>query len=166
MDPLAATVPAPPPRRGRGYTLVELVMVVSLIAIVAAVAAPRMFDRSTFDARGARDELATALRYAQKVAVATGCPVRVTVTVGGWQLGQQSVSAGHCDGTDTAFATPVLLADGQVMNGTAPAGIAIAPAVTFDYAATGQTSLGADQTIAVGARQLTVEARSGLVTTP
>lgn len=149
-----------------GFTLVELVLVLTIAGILAAVAAPRFFERSAFDERGYYDELASALRYAQKLSVATGCPVRASVTAAGYALGQQSALAGHCDPGDAAFAQAVRLPDGQTVNGAVPTGVSVVPAVSFLFRPTGDTDLPGDQTINVGARTLTVVAASGLVRTP
>lgn len=54
----------------RGFTLVELVMVISILGLLAVVAIPRFQDRSTFDNAGFRDQTMAALRYAQKAAIA------------------------------------------------------------------------------------------------
>lgn len=54
----------------RGFTMPELVIVMVLTGILAVVAIPRMTDTGGFAARGARDYVASGLRYAQKSAVA------------------------------------------------------------------------------------------------
>lgn len=53
-----------------GFTLVELVVVISVMTIVSAVAAPRFVGNDIFQTRGDADILAASLRYAQKTAIA------------------------------------------------------------------------------------------------
>lgn len=71
-------------RHQHGFTLAELVIVMVLIGILATVAVPRMFDMGAFSARGTRDFVGSALRYAQKSAVAMRR--NVCVSVGATQL--------------------------------------------------------------------------------
>ena len=152
-------------RRSRGYTIVEVLLVIVILAILGTVAGPRFFDNDVFDERAYYDELVSALRYAQKTAVASGCPVRVDVGVNTYSLSQQAVAAGHCDALDASFPVPVRLPTGEAMSGTAPTGITTAPTATVVYSALGRTDLGANQALAVGSRTLTIEAESGLVVT-
>lgn len=56
--------------RQQGFTLVELITIIVLLGILAAVAAPRFFERSVFDSRGFNDQVMATLRYAQKAAIA------------------------------------------------------------------------------------------------
>lgn len=153
-------------RHNGGYTIVEVLLVIVILAILGTVAGPRFFDNDAFDERAYFDELVSALRYAQKIAVASGCPVRVAVGVSTYALAQQAVSSGHCDPTDSSFAVPVRLSTGEIMSATAPNGITTVPTVTFVYNALGQTNLGANQALSVGARTLTIQSDSGLVVTP
>lgn len=55
--------------REGGFTLPELVVVMIVVGVLAAVAMPRLTD-SGFDDRRLRDESIAALRYAQKAAIA------------------------------------------------------------------------------------------------
>ena len=149
-----------------GFTTVELVLVIVIIGILGAMAGPRFFNNSTFDERAYYDELSSSVRYAQKVAVASGCRVRVSLTANTYELRQQAALGGHCDAADVTFPVPVLLSSGQTVNGVAPSGITAAPPVVFVYDAVGRTNLGADQVVNVGAWSMIIEAESGLVVTP
>jgi len=155
-----------PPAKVGGYTIIELILVIVIIGIIGVVAGPRFFDSTSFGNRAFYDELASALRYGQKVAVASGCPVRVAISASSYSLTQQSAAAGHCNLSDTSFSTAVLLPSGEPLAGNAPDGVTASPPLTFVYNAEGQTSLSADQVLSIGGRALTVVSTSGLVVTP
>lgn len=57
-------------RREYGFTIVELVAVMVIVGIVAAISAPRFVGVDAFDARGSYGTLTATLRYAQKTAIA------------------------------------------------------------------------------------------------
>jgi len=70
-------------QRESGFTIVELVAVMVITGIIAAIAAPRFIGVDAFDARGSYSTLVSALRYAQKTAIAqrtTVCTNINTVT--------------------------------------------------------------------------------------
>ncbi|SDA74272.1 MSHA pilin protein MshC [Janthinobacterium sp. 344] len=72
--------PVRPRRRGaRGFTVIELVAVLVIAGLLATFAAARFFQRDSFDARSFRDQVATIVRYGQKLAVAQNRPVFVLV---------------------------------------------------------------------------------------
>ncbi|MGK5061309.1 pilus assembly FimT family protein [Janthinobacterium sp. LB3P112] len=64
-------------RQLRGFTLVELIAVLVVGGLLAAVAMPRFFQQDSFDARSFADQNVSMLRYAQKLAIAQNRPVFV-----------------------------------------------------------------------------------------
>ena len=64
-------------RQQRGFTLVELIAVLLVGGLLAAVAIPRFFQQDSFDARSFADQNVSMLRYAQKLAIAQNRPVFV-----------------------------------------------------------------------------------------
>ncbi|MEX0708381.1 MAG: GspH/FimT family pseudopilin [Woeseia sp.] len=154
------------PARESGLTVVELILVIVIIGILGALAGPRFFDNRGFDERAYAEELASALRYAQKVAVGSGCRVRADIAPSGYSLTQQDASAGHCDPTDTSFPAPVMLSTGQAASGTAPSGVTADIPLVVVFDALGRTNLGSNRFIAVGPHTLSIQAESGLVTGP
>jgi MSHA pilin protein MshC len=77
--------PVYPPNQNahqRGFTLIELIMVMVMLGILAVYAAPRMFNSTDFYARGFHDETLALLRYAQKTAIAQRRTVCVAMEMG------------------------------------------------------------------------------------
>jgi type IV fimbrial biogenesis protein FimT len=107
----------------RGFTLVELMVVIAIVAILAAMAAPSyrdMIDRSRV--RGAADDVLSVLSNARAGAVKSGLDTAVTATPGAnWCVGATSATApsgGNAAGTPTACtcsdASTCLVAGDQV----------------------------------------------------
>lgn len=86
--------------RSDGFTLIELVVIIVLLGILTAVALPKFFNLSAYQERAAYDEVAGAVRYAQKLAVASGCDVQVNISTNSYALQQHSTNC-----TAGAFAT-------------------------------------------------------------
>lgn len=66
--------------RAQGFTLVELVTVMILIGVLAAVAVPRLIGSGGVASTGFRADVVSALRYAQKTAVSHRRTVCATVS--------------------------------------------------------------------------------------
>lgn len=143
--------------KATGFTLVELVVTIGILAIVAAVAMPRFFQTSTFESRGFYDKSAAVVRLAQKTAVAWRREVHVCVTA-------TQVIAGTAAGCATPLTYPV---SGSPASETAPNGVSLSP-VAFSFDGLGRPSAGTtitfNSTIAGDpARQIVVSAETGYV---
>lgn len=147
-----------------GFTVVELVVVIVIVGIVAAIAVPRMMSRAPFDSRVFFDRAQSVVRQAQKIAIArraTAAPVRVCVTA-------NAISAGtgaNCTTLFTPLPDPVT---GANMVYAAPAGVTLGPLGNFTFDGLGQPSaavvINLSSTIPGDpARQITVAALTGYV---
>jgi len=149
---------APFSSRGQvGVTLVELVCVVVIMGILAAVAGPRMFANRVFQERGFANEVAASLRYARRIAIASGCNVRFTVTAAGYSAAQPSALCNP----GGAWGVVVQSSDGQPLANAPPAGVAVGAAV-FEFRPSG-VLVAPVAAVNVGAFSITSDATTGAV---
>lgn len=73
-------------RMSRGFTLVELVMVIILLGVLSIVALPRFGDTEAIRSAVFRDEVVAALRYARTTAVSHRRLVCASVSANGVTL--------------------------------------------------------------------------------
>jgi len=133
-------------------------MTLVIIGFLAAVVGPRFFDREVFDERLFFEETVSAVRYAQKLALASGCLTQVGLGAGGYHLRR----AANC--TSGSFSAEVQGPDGQTpfANNEVPAGVSVSAnnfPVVFD--SLGRPSSAASASI--GAFTFSVTAETGLV---
>lgn len=144
-------------RKARGFTLIELVIVLILLTIVAVFIAPRLFTNE-FEELGFAEESLAIVRYAHKLAVASGCAVQVAVTPGAG--GSIALSYSGADGcAPGSVQNPA----GGVFAVTAPTSVTVAGA-TFIFNLIGNPS--ADITITISGtttRTITVTNETGFV---
>jgi MSHA pilin protein MshC len=146
----------------RGFTLAELVIVLLLTGILAVVAIPRLTDSGGFAARGARDYVASGLRYAQKSAVAMRR--NVCIDVGASALSVSYATAAGSGQPCAAGNTLPNPATGQPFASTnyeQGASVSTPTAIVFD--ALGRASTAASISVAGYPDPITVEAETGHV---
>lgn len=170
--------------RERGFSLVELVTVFVLIGILSVAVVSRL-NISTFQAVSFDEELRSAIRFAQKFAIVSGCDVRVNIdaVAGTYALDLRvdvntginaGVPASCLTTANLGFGTPLRNPSGRTFPtrdfaGTAPAGVAIA-GQTFAYNRQGipfdpntGDPLAANINFTVGGRSFIVHAGTGYV---
>jgi MSHA pilin protein MshC len=148
----------------RGFTLIELIVVLLVISVMAVVAIPRFSSMMGFADVGYRDQVVAAIDYARKIAVAQR---RHTCVV----IGASSVTVKIDRGLPQSHATNNCLDDLILPSGSnvinAPSGMT-QTTKNIDFNAQGQPVSGAPATITFTSAggetsTITMEADSGYV---
>lgn len=149
--------------QSRGFTLLEIIAVMLVLGLLAAIAAPRLDAGRGVEELGFSERLLTGLRIAQRRAQADGCEVRVTVAASGFQIEQR---ASLCSGP---FNRPVAgtAGAGSTLAGAPPAGMPLSATPNvfyFDSTGAALDSAGGspvDVSITTGLRQIQVVGTTG-----
>lgn len=148
--------------------MVELTVVIVLIATIAAVTAPRFFAALEFEESFFRNDTLGALRYAQKLAVASGCQVRVTINSGGYSMNRQD--GDPCSGGSFTLNVTHPGTGASGYSNTASSGISLSgdTPITFDALGRALNAGGsvADATVNVGSLSIEVIGETGFVYAP
>ncbi len=147
----------------RGFTLVELVTVIAVMSILAAIAAPKFVASDTFDTRGSQGLILSSLRYAQKTAIAQHRTVYVQVN-----SVNKTISLCYSNSCGTLLQDPV---SGGSFRINLNANVIVSPSqTTLGFSADGSPSPNVDATYIVtnknSSRQtstIKVEANTGYV---
>ena len=155
-------------RNQHGFTLVELIMIMVIVGIMAAMAVPRFFDADIFRSRGFADQVQASLRYAQKMAIAKRRYVCVDFGANSVTLTYDPIAPGTahqvmaaCPG-GSALASPGGEASYSISSSNAS--FSATPAA-FYFDALGRPSFAANQTVTVNNApdSIVIEAETGYV---
>lgn len=96
------------PKPQRGFTMVELIVVMVVVGILATVVVGKMLDNQHYEVPAHAERLRSLLRYGQKIAVAQNRPVYIDVS---------NTKLLLCFDDNTSCTSPVL-ATGQANDGS------------------------------------------------
>src|SRR5215470_13755277 len=131
--------------RARGFTLVELVLIIVLLGILSFFAGARLNDRNSVNARGFADQVASTLRFAQKAAIAQRRNVYVNI-----DTSARRVRA--CLDAATTCASPLSSPAGGSLDITGAAGVTLTSGSTqFSFDALGRPSIASNLTLTASA---------------
>jgi prepilin-type N-terminal cleavage/methylation domain-containing protein len=127
----------------RGFTLVELIMVVVLISILAVSVVPKLVDTSAISLQGGAAMVVADIRYTQELAMGTHTPKTITFV------------------TNDTFYT----VNSQTMN--LPSRVSISSGATFTFNSLGEPTTGGGSSVEIQAgsstKTITVESYTGRV---
>jgi len=144
-----------------GFSLFEFVIVIILLGIMSVFAFSSLFDQDEFAARGFFDDTVNAVRFAQKLAISTGCEVEVVISASGYQLSQ--IGPPDCTtGTFVPVKNPANRANDYE---NISSGFSLSPTPSITFSARGIPLSGSDVTITVSGTSysFTVDGQTGLV---
>lgn len=148
------------------FTLIELVMVIVLLGILSATGLPKFFDVSSYGQQAFFDDTLTAVRYAQKLAVATGCKIQVSVSANAYTLNGPA-NRSQCASPTPTFTLAVRNpGTGDAFYANSETGVTLtSTAANFTFDALGRASANVTLTVA-GSRNITVVQDTGFVYAP
>lgn len=146
-----------------GFTLIELIAVIVLLSILGVAAMSRLGNFGGIETRAFYDEVVNAVRYAQKLAISTGCAVQVKLTATGYELHQRDTSC-----TSGPFIRNVMNpVDRSKAYENENLQVSISPTATFEFSAQSTvTGLAAEQEFNINGRKFYVFRHTGLVDAP
>ena len=142
-------------RRALGFTMVELVMVMVLMGILAAVAVPRLTQKSVLQERGVQDQLRGLLRSSRQLAITQGRDVCVLL------LPNRASAVYTVAGACSAAAAVGGLGGEATLAIDLPPGVTLGGAPLVRFNNRGQLVPAADLFISVGSLSLNVSRETG-----
>lgn len=144
----------------KGFSLIELIAVMLLLGVLGVAALSRLGGTQGYQSLGYYNDTVGGLRYAQKLAVATGCRVQARITSTDWQLWQGD----SCQSVNYNLPVADPASRNRAYRRTAPTGITITPAATLVFTPESTVEgIAADQSFSIDGRSFSVHRLSGWV---
>ena len=138
-----------------GFTLIEIITVIILLGILSIVGASKFFSNKSFESTQYHQELLSAFRYAQKIAIASQCSVRVNLSSNSYSL----VYSGTCSGSG-AVKHPK---DQKSYSDNNVSANIVSSSASFTYDASGDITPATGGNVTVAGRTIVLEAGTGFV---
>jgi len=136
-----------------GFTMVELIVVILLVGIISVFMVPRFFASNVFAERRVVDEIITALRYTQQLAMNRGENHRLQINANNYAYQRSD----QISGSWVTIRNP----DGSAINLYPTNVVLAATTVTFNQLGQPVPNTDPAQTINVGAQVITIEVDTG-----
>lgn len=144
-------------RHSRGFTMIELIVVISVMGIMATLAMTRSVDRVSLHEIGFRDQLVSMLRHARKLAITQRRDVCV-------MLSATQASGVYANGAGCDPAAPIAEpGNSSAFVLTVPTGVVLVAPAFVRFNPTGQPVPNANQAISVGAQAFTISRETGII---
>ena len=143
-------------RPSRGFTMIELIVVICVMGIMATLAMTRSVDRVSLHEIGFRDQLKSMLRHARKLAITQQRGVCVLLNAG-------QATGVYANGAVCNPATPIAEpGNSSAFVLRAPPGVVLAGPAVVQFNSAGQPVPNANQVINVGAQVFTISRETGI----
>jgi prepilin-type N-terminal cleavage/methylation domain-containing protein len=143
-----------------GFTLIELVVVVSVLSIIAATVLPRL-NLDGFRQTGFAQQAMSAIRYGQKQAIGSGCDVNVSIAVGGCTIQWNGTPGGiGCLGGGTSIINPASVLNDFCDSSSPESSADLPTTIRFDNIGR-PTATAGDLSLSLGSRTITIEPETG-----
>jgi len=142
-------------RLQRGFTVIELIDVIVLLGILSATVLPKFFEKSGYKERVMFDDTLSAVRYAQKLAVATGCNMQFSISSNAFQI----LHANTCSSTNYGLAVAHPATQTPPYTGS-ESGISL-PDTTITFNAIGEAVV--SNNITIGSKMINIVPATGFI---
>ena len=153
-----------------GFSLVELITVIVILGVLAAVVGPRFASTDVYEARTFYDDVLQAIRFAQVKANGSGCLTQISFTATGYSVQADSDCNSGNGMSPTAITSPADLTLGYSEQAPLPNGISYSASVNpllFDGQGHARNSslaiLAAPAQVSIGGNTILIEGATGYV---